>query len=184
MSDPVSNGADPALVDDDEAMLEYGPEPPPMWFSSTHFDGQAYLTARRPEIAGDSCGALFADLTAWVDWLVHTFRLQGRIPPCWIRHPALVEELLALFFLWQHSWIPAQNASLPIGFLRELDWSLGRIERYWKVPCDQTEHKAQAPVTFTTSGVPTMRAWWSNPDYDDSDDAVPSTTGGAVGGAR
>lgn len=151
---------------------EHGEKPPPMWFSSPHFDGHDILTLRRPELTGDMVDALIADLDKWVEWLVVTFRQQSRIPPCWARHGGLREELLALFFLWQHAWIPAREATLPAAFLRELDTALNRIDRNWKVPCDATTHQESKPVRFSSTGVPDWAAWWSNPDFADHEHVV------------
>jgi hypothetical protein len=117
-----------------------------------------------------------ADLTAWVDWLVPTFRIQARIPPCWVRHGGLGEELLGLFFFWQHTWLPAKDLSLPVSFMREFDWALGRIDRYWKVPCDSTEHEDPATINYASTGIPNWTRWWSNPDYNDSDTVVAQIT--------
>jgi hypothetical protein len=155
----------------DEA-YEYGQDDGDLWFSPWEFDGKEPMLPRRPEMTGDGCDALVADLTSWVEWFVTTFRVQSKIPPCWVRHPALVEELLALFFLWQHCWIPAADPSLPVAFLRELDWALGRIERHWKVSCDATEHRPPQPIDFASTGVPQWQAWWANPEFNESDRAV------------
>lgn len=169
--DPAQDVDD--LIDaEEEESYEYGQDDHDLWFSSWEIDGKEPMLPRRPEMTGDGCDALVGDLTAWVDWLVPRFRLQAKIPPCWVRHPAYVEELLALFFLWQHCWIPSTDPSLPVSFLREFDWALGRIERYWKVPCDATEHKEPAEVTFKSSGVPQWSAFWSNPDFNESERAV------------
>ena len=153
--------------------LEYGQrERKEMFFSAWEHDGREILMPRRPELTGDTCDALMADLTSWVDWLVSTFRIQAKIPPCWIRHGGLREELLALFFFWQHTWLPARDPALPVSFMREFDWSLGRIDRYWKVACDNAGHKDPAPVKYSSSGIPEWSAWWSNPEFNDSDTVV------------
>ena len=174
------NGPDPARpVDDyldDETDVEdgprYGQPGADLWFSPPMFDGGVPLMPRRPEITGDGVDALVADLTAWVEWLVATFRLHPKIPGCWVRHPALVEELTALWFLWQHCWLPAADPTMPVGFLRELDASLSRIERHWKVPCDANEHKDPKTPMYRSSGVPAWRAWWSHPDFNDDERTV------------
>jgi hypothetical protein len=174
------NGPDPArpvddyldVDSDDDGGPRYGQPGADLWFSPPMFDGGVPLMPRRPEVTGDGVDALVADLTAWVEWLVATFRLHAKIPRCWVRHPALVEELQALWFLWQHCWLPAADPTMPVAFLRELDASLSRIERHWKVPCDANEHKEPKTPSFRSSGVPVWRAWWSHPDFNDDDRAV------------
>lgn len=170
MNPNPADDVDDVIAEDAADRFEYGqPEQKDMWFSSWDYDGREILNPRRPELTGDTCDALVADLTSWVEWLVKTMRLQSRIPPCWVRHGGLREELLALFFFWQSCWIPATDPSLPVAFMRELDWALGRIDRYWKVPCDSTEHKDPADIKFSSTGIPHLTSWWSNPDYDDSE---------------
>jgi len=39
---------------------------------------------------------LWAELAQWVLWLRHRYQLGSRIPACWWRHEAVVEELTAL----------------------------------------------------------------------------------------
>ena len=155
-----------------EETYYYGaPEPSP-WYSSWEHDGRETLVPRRPEITGDSVDALMSDLTSWVEWLVVTYRIQARIPPCWIRHGALREELLALFFLWQDCWLPAKDPHLPVAFLREFDYSLSRIERYWKVPCDASTHKQPTDIAFVSNGAASWTTWWANDEFGDTDAAV------------
>ena len=157
---------------EDEEAHHHGAPPPPIWHSSTWFEGHIILTARRPELTGDALDALVDDLTAWVDWLVVTFRQQSRIPPCWVRHGGLREELLALFFFWQHSWLPAREATMPAAFMRELDLTLNRIDRLWKVPCDATTHNDPAPVQFASNGVPSWTKWWSHPQFSEHEAVI------------
>lgn len=161
-----------AMDTDDEETYHYGAPDPSPWYSSWEHDGRETLVPRRPEITGDSVDALMSDLSAWVEWLVVTFRIQARIAPCWMRHGALREELLALFFLWQDCWLPAKDPGLPVAFLREFDASLSRIERYWKVPCDATTHKEPTDIAFTSNGVASWKQWWANPEFNDTDAAV------------
>lgn len=173
--DPAADVDDLIAADEaeEQGVFEYGQsERKDMWYSPWEYDGREILKPRRPELTGDKCDALMSDLSAWVEWLVITFRIQSRIPPCWVRHGGMREELLALFFFWQHSWIPALDPSLPVAFMREFDWAMGRIDRYWKVPCDNTEHKDPAAVNFVSTGIPDWKAFWANPDYNDSELAV------------
>ncbi|GAA4685429.1 hypothetical protein [Gordonia humi] len=39
---------------------------------------------------------LWDELVRWVDWLRYRYEIIEKIPPCWYRHPRLVEELTAL----------------------------------------------------------------------------------------
>ena len=143
----------------------YGAPPAPPWHTPLYFDGQAALAPRRPDLLGDQTAALWTDLTAWVVWATLTFRLTRWFPPCWPQHPALVEELLALWGTWQAAWIPAIDPTAPTGFLRELDAALGRVERLWKPPCTGDSHKDQPEPLLGADGTPTLHHWWSNPNY-------------------
>ena len=160
------------IADDGEAIDEferdfatYGAPLERPWLTSWVFDGQAALAPRRPELLGDQTDALWADLRSWVVWASATFRLVRWFPPCWPQHPALVEELLALWSCWQALWLPSIDPGAPIGFLRELDWSIGRVERLWKVPCDVDGHKPQPDPILGADGTPQLHHWWSNPNY-------------------
>lgn len=159
-------------IDADDNGPRYGQPGADLWFTSPMFDGGIPLMPRRPEITGDSLDALMADLTAWVEWLVATFRLHPQIPSCWLRHPALIEELQALWFLWQHCWLPAADPTMPVSFLRELDWSLGRIDRHWKVPCDTDTHKEPQAPPYRSTGTASWRAWWSHPGFNDDERTI------------
>jgi hypothetical protein len=155
----------PDLSELEEDFRRYGVRDQRPWASPVVFDGQMAYTPRRPELLGDGVDAWWADLTSWVEWAVPTFRLARLIPPCWPQHPALVEELMALWLFWQAVWLPATDATAPIGFLRELEFAHARIERLYKPSCNPGEHTSPAPVVLRTTGTPDLHRWWSNPNY-------------------
>jgi hypothetical protein len=156
-------------VDDDLRAFEhdftYGALMHQPWLSPVAFDGHAALAPRRLEVLGDQTDAFWEDLVTWVVWAQHTFRLTRWFPPCWPKHPALVEELVALWGLWQAVWLPSTDASAPIGFLRDLDYSISRVERLWKPPCTVDAHKEQPETDLGADGTPGLHHWWSNPNY-------------------
>ncbi|MEU1217149.1 hypothetical protein ABZ424_33120 [Streptomyces sp. NPDC005790] len=59
------------------------------------------------------------ELAAWVDWLRATFELHNSIPPCWYRHPPVVEHLTALYAGWIRTYAGEQ---VPGRELAEADW--------------------------------------------------------------
>ena len=156
-------------IDDDLAAFEHDFEYGTMihgpWLTPAMFDGGAPLAPRRPELVGDQADALWEDLATWVVWAQVTFRISRWFPPCWPRHPALVEELLALWGLWQAVWLPATDPAAPVGFLRELECSIGRVERLWKPPCTVDGHTDQTEPHVGADGTPGLHHWWSNPSY-------------------
>ena len=69
---------------------------------------------------------LLEDLELWVDWLVERYRLDHRIvPPCWKRHPELIEELSALQLAWQGAFASSAPADAPLHWHER--FSIGRI---------------------------------------------------------
>jgi hypothetical protein len=147
------------FVDYDLAPLEHP------WATSWAFDGTAAMAPRRPEVLGDTVDVFWGDLTTWVVWLQATFKAARWFPPCWPQHPALVEELLGLWFAWQHAWLPSADPNAPIGWVRELGWALDRVERLWKVPCGSDGHRDQPDPVLGADGIPALHHWWSNPNY-------------------
>lgn len=51
--------------------------------------------------------ALWSELKEWVGWLRSRYPLAKKIPPCWPRHPEIVEELTALWLAWEHAYTDA-----------------------------------------------------------------------------
>jgi hypothetical protein len=56
---------------------------------------------------------LWAELRSFVDWLIDRYQPTGdvRIPPCWYRHPAAVEELTALMVAWRGAYCSTDRPS-------------------------------------------------------------------------
>ncbi|WP_326771124.1 hypothetical protein OG978_47950 (plasmid) [Streptomyces sp. NBC_01591] len=59
------------------------------------------------------------ELATWVEWLRRTFELHNNIPPCWYRHPPVVEHLTALYVGWVRTYAGEQA---PGRELAEADW--------------------------------------------------------------
>lgn len=154
-----------ASLGDDDVRVYGQPRGERPFRSSMRFDGDMVLAPRRPELLGDAVDTWWLDVMTWGDWMVATFHVERSLPECWPRHAALVEEMLALWLNWQSVWLPCTDAAAPIGFLRELDWAIGRIERLWKTPCTAGNHKNIVPITIPSTGEPELHPWWSNPNY-------------------
>lgn len=57
---------------------------------------------------------LWAELLEWVAWLRHRYQLGSRVPACWYRHDAVVEELTALMAAHTAAfWCEPDSAELP-----------------------------------------------------------------------
>ncbi|MFE2092388.1 hypothetical protein [Streptomyces sp. NPDC059460] len=63
--------------------------------------------------------ARMRELATWVAWLRRTFELHNNIPPCWYRHPPVVEHLTALYTGWLRTYAGEQAAGRE---LAEADW--------------------------------------------------------------
>lgn len=95
----------------------------------------------------------------------HLPSAQRTFPPCWPQHPALFEEMAALWAFWQDG-LTGVDASRPVQFLDQLARSIDRCQRYWKVPCDPQTHKpATGPARGAGAGHPDLHRWWGNDNY-------------------
>jgi hypothetical protein len=100
----------------------------------------AALRAGPPPVEPGDAGttATWAGLGAWVAWLHDRYPLDRRVPPCWWRHPAAVQELAAL----RAGWLAARGAAGGAG----LDWherlpvALERISRWLPAACLDGHH--------------------------------------------
>ncbi|WP_051274927.1 hypothetical protein [Cellulomonas sp. URHD0024] len=71
---------------------------------------------------------LLEDLELWVDWLVERYRLDHRVvPPCWMRHGELVEELSALHLAWQSAFASSATADSPLNWHEHFAVSRQRV---------------------------------------------------------
>lgn len=55
---------------------------------------------------GEQQRKILRQLKDWIDWYNQTYPgvEEHLIPPCWFRHPAVVQELLAVFVAWQAAY--------------------------------------------------------------------------------
>jgi len=84
--------------------------------------------AKAPEV--------WTELGEWVAWFVRRYRLPARkIPPCWYRHGALVEELSALHTAWLVSFDSLDAGYGPIGFHERLAVALPRMASWYSGEC-------------------------------------------------
>jgi hypothetical protein len=73
-------------------------------------------------LSGDDAEHEWLALDEWVEDLRRVFAIPAQvIPPYWHRHPVLVEHLSALRSHWLGAFDPAQHASAPFGWIKDLD---------------------------------------------------------------
>lgn len=89
----------------------------------------------------------WASLAGWVDWLVDRYGLSERIPGCWYRHPALLEELSALRCAWLGAYeSPAARSTDGVYWHDMLDRVLGRIAEWDRCGCVRGAHRDDVTV--------------------------------------
>lgn len=82
-------------------MAPLGPPTPIVWSAFSESDQELLLE----------------DLDSWVTWLVERYRLDHRVvPPCWTRHPELIEELSALQLAWQGAFSTSAVPDAPLNW--------------------------------------------------------------------
>lgn len=92
-------------------------------------------------------------LAAWVRWLVHTYRLQETVPPCWAEHPQLVEELTASWLMWHDAWLTPSTPASPTHWHAALAAAVARIRSLWPVACTTAGHKSSFPPPWQRGNV-------------------------------
>ena len=107
--------------------------------------------AQRPidwrRVSCDEAPLLWAALDTWVRWLVARYSLEHRdVPPCWFRHPALVEELSALRTAHVDAFHPAHPPGGPADWHTTLSNTRVRL-RDWaaRTGCKPGAHREDAP---------------------------------------
>jgi len=89
----------------------------------------------------------WADLGNWVSWFVDRYHLADVVPPCWPRHPALVDELIAL-------WYYHQDVTRPGSLLRGLARGEVALDH---TPRPSATASAAPRVTMSTMARPRMQ---------------------------
>ncbi|NKX94264.1 hypothetical protein HF995_13460 [Sanguibacter hominis ATCC BAA-789] len=85
-----------------------------------------WRTAEQHETA-----AQMEPLREFVDWLIATYNVQPSvIPPCWWKHPALIQELYALRVFHAMAFHVEDPGQGPIGFQERWFMARSRLNEY------------------------------------------------------
>jgi hypothetical protein len=86
--------------------------------------------------------ALWEELTDWVDWLSTRYILDELIPPCWMGHGAMVEELTALYAGWYTAYLDIDARGFdPLAWHEALVRLLGRVREWNRQGCRSDAHR-------------------------------------------
>lgn len=107
----------------------------------------------------DDAVHVWGEVVPWVHWMVNRFAIPATaIPPCWHAHPRLVEELTALWTAYEVMYDETSPGSSPVSWLRELEWTIGRIRAAVKDSgCTPREHREDR-----------IEYWMVEADYEQS----------------
>lgn len=92
---------------------------------------------------------LLAEVADWLTWLVGRYPLAASIPPCWHRHPEMVEEIIAAHRAWAAAYrSPGASPTAPAEWHER--WLPGleqRLTGRWKSRrCDDGHHPTTHPT--------------------------------------
>lgn len=94
-------------------------------------------------------------LTEWVGWLRGRYPVARQVPPCWWRHPELVEELTALWLAWREAYVDGVSSLTAAADWHDR-WLPGLLRRIgaggWNVACD-ADHKERVARLYDGSCV-------------------------------
>jgi hypothetical protein len=100
------------------------------------------------ELPRDKARALWRQLVEWVDWLIARYGIGDGIPACWYLHPALVEELTAIYAGWRSAYL-AEEQNLagwdPLTWHDALEKALHRIREWDRRGCRDGTHRPDLP---------------------------------------
>jgi hypothetical protein len=104
-------------------------------------------------------------LRAWVVWFRITFGYDHRVvPPCWYRHPALVELLSALRDHWLAAYDPLNSPTAASEWHRVLAQLEPRLREWAALTgCTNREHRPDLP-----QALPDDRLQWARHLHDDT----------------
>lgn len=105
-----------------------------------------------PSTSGGQAAGTWRELRDWVEQLVDRFNLDPRIvPPCWYRHNAMVEALLALRDHERASFTPAAPATGAVDWLRALHDVQNHLAACAaRTQCSAAEHRDDQPRLWRT----------------------------------
>jgi len=85
----------------------------------------------------------WADLAGWVVWLVARYDLGDEIPACWWDHPAILEELTALWAAWLLTYQHADSTpDKPLAWHKDFGEARTRIKGWDRLGCARGTHRA------------------------------------------
>jgi hypothetical protein len=107
------------------------------------------------ELDSDAAAKTWKALADWVAWLRGRYPLARQVPPCWWRHPELVEETTALWLAWKDAYLD-NGAPLTAA----ADWHCRWLPEYlrrigaggWNIACEG-EHKERVTGMYDARGV-------------------------------
>ena len=84
--------------------------------------------------------------------MIHVHQLPPSVvPPCWYRHPALVQELYALYAIYAIAYSRTDQGSGPLGFLERFTLAKARLRDVTTgAGCNARMHSAPATATVLT----------------------------------
>ena len=112
---------------------------------------------------------VWTDLRSWVVWFTHRYNIAPRkIPPCWFKHGALVEELSALHTAWLVSYDSLDAGYGPIGWHERLAVALPRLATWYNGECHNghTELLQTGDDTIPTEWADWIRQSHANPQAE------------------
>jgi hypothetical protein len=112
-------------------------------------------------LTGAAAARQWHELAEWVGWVRGRYPLARQIPPCWWRHPELVEELTALWLAWKDAYATkhAHLAAPADWHARWLPDLLGRIGAGgWNIGCEGV-HKDLVPGLYDARRVDDEQAF-------------------------
>lgn len=75
-----------------------------------------------------SRGRRWEEFAKWAEWYLRRFEIpESVVPPCWRRHPVLIEELSALWTAYETSYMTLASGASPLVWLHQADLSRGRM---------------------------------------------------------
>lgn len=127
------------------------------------WDAAAVVDARLEAMLGATSGPLdwrsvraedapqqWIALRGWVDWFRDEFGFDHRVvPPCWYRHPALVNLFSALRDHWRYAYDPMNTSEAASDWHRALMMLEQRL-RDWaaRTGCNVTVHRADVVAEY------------------------------------